>query len=218
MSLPTPEYDGRTRDQLVAAAVATAADAIRRKAGVWSGQDRTDPGRGLIETCTDMLVALRDRINLAPDQRRLQVLSMLGVQPYQPSPAQTEVVFRLAAPPPEPVVVPAGLEVATRPVGDEEPVVFSTLTEAVLNPCVLVAAGSFRERRTGSGALEGTLTGLGPDAGKPVDPVAPAYAGPPLHLNLPYLEDFPAPGDAADGLGFRPASAPAGRVATSSPA
>ncbi|WP_058041836.1 baseplate J/gp47 family protein [Streptomyces roseifaciens] len=197
MSLPTPEYDGRTRDQVVAAAV----DAVHRRVGVWSGQDRTDPGRGLIETCTDMVVALRDRINLAPDQRRLQALSLLGVRPYQPSPAQTEVVFRLAAPPPEPVVVPAGLEVATRPVGDEEPVVFSTLTEAVLNPCVLVAAGSFRERHTGSGALEGTLTGLGADAGKPVEPTAPAYAGPPLHLNLPYLEDFPDAGGAVDGLG-----------------
>ncbi|QLE70514.1 putative baseplate assembly protein [Streptomyces rectiverticillatus] len=198
MSLPTPEYDGRTRDQVVAAAV----DAVHRKVGVWSGQDRADPGRGLIETCTDMVVALRDRINLAPDQRRLQVLSTLGVRPYQPSPAQTEVVFRLAAPPPEPVVVPAGLEVATRPVGEDEPVVFSTLTEAVLNPCVLVASGSFRERRTGGGALEGTLTGLGADAGKPVEPAAPAYAGPPLHLNLPYLEDFPASGDAMDGIGI----------------
>ncbi|MEH6374872.1 baseplate J/gp47 family protein [Streptomyces sp. KLMMK] len=197
MSLPTPEYDGRTRDQVVAAAV----DAVHRRAGVWSGQDRTDPGRGLIETCTDMVVALRDRINLAPDQRRLKALSLLGVRPYQPSPAQTEVVFRLAAPPPEPVVVPAGLEVATRPVGEEEPVVFSTLTEAVLNPCVLVAAGSFREWHTGSGTLEGTLTGLGVDADKPVEPVAPAYAGPPLHLNLPYLEDFPDSGEATDGLG-----------------
>ncbi|KJK56005.1 putative baseplate assembly protein [Saccharothrix sp. ST-888] len=197
MSLPTPEYDGRTRDEVVATAVA----AVRQGVRTWTGQDRTDPGRGLIETCADMVAALRDRLNLAADQRRLQVLRMLGVRPYQPAPAQTEVLFRLAAPSPEPVVVPAGLEVATRPVGEGEPVVFSTLTDAVLNPCVLVAAGNFTQQRTGSGVLEGTLTELGSEADRPVQPGGPAFAGPSFHLNLPYFGDFPLPGDTPEGLG-----------------
>ncbi|MFD7838225.1 putative baseplate assembly protein [Streptomyces sp. NPDC059761] len=200
MSLPTPEYDGRTRDEIVATAVA----AVRRSARAWTGQDRTDPGRGLIETCADMVTAARDRLNRAADQRRLQTLRLLGVRPYRPAPAETEVVFQLAAPPPEPVVVPAGLEVATRPVGEAEPVVFSTLTEAVLNPCVLVAAGEFTEQGTGDGALEGTLTALGPRAGRAVEPGGLPFAGPPFHLNLPYPGDFPLLGESADRLGPGP--------------
>ncbi|MFI9235511.1 baseplate J/gp47 family protein [Streptomyces sp. NPDC053079] len=197
MSLPTPEYDGRTREEVVAGTVA----AVRRKVGTWTGQDRTDPGRGLIETCTDMVMALRDRLNLAPDQRRLQMLRLLGVRPYRPAPAQTEVVLQLAAPSPEPVVVPAGQEVATRPVGDAEPVVFSTLTEAVLNPCVLVAAGDFAESRKADGALEGILTEFGSASGRTVEPDGPAFAGPAFHLNLPYLGDFPPPGNAFANTG-----------------
>ncbi|MBB4895882.1 putative phage baseplate assembly protein [Streptomyces olivoverticillatus] len=210
MSLPTPEYDGRTRDEVVAGTVA----AVRRKVGTWTGQDRTDPGRGLIETCTDMVMALRDRLNLAPDQRRLQMLRLLGVRPYRPAPAQTEVVLQLAAPSPEPVVVPAGQEVATRPVGEAEPVVFSTLTEAVLNPCVLVAAGDFAEFRKADGALEGTLTEFGSASGRTVEPGGPAFAGPAFHLNLPYLGDFPPPGDAFANTG--PVSTGSGDSAFSS--
>ncbi|GHF70318.1 hypothetical protein GCM10010218_59600 [Streptomyces mashuensis] len=195
MSLPTPEYDGRTRDEVVATAVA----AVHRAVRTWTGQDRTDPGRALIETCADMAVALRDRLNLAPDQRRLQVLRLLGVRPYRPATARAEAVFELAAPSPEPVVVPAGQEVATRPVGDEEPVVFSTLTEAVLNPCVLIAAGDFAPAGSADGALEGTLTTFG--SGAVVTPGTAAFAGPAFHLNLPYLGDFPHPDDTASGAG-----------------
>lgn len=195
MTLPTPEFDGRTRDEVVAAAVA----AVRREVGTWTGQDRTDPGRGLIETCSDMVMALRDRLNLAPDQRRLQMLRLLGVRPYRPAPARTEVVLQLAAPSPEPVVVPAGHEVATRPVGEAEPVVFSTLSETVLNPCVLVATGYFAESGRADGALEGALTAFGPGAVRTVEPGGPAFAGPAFHLNLPYFGDFPPPGDAPAG-------------------
>ncbi|MFI9306687.1 putative baseplate assembly protein [Streptomyces triculaminicus] len=210
MSLPTPEFDGRTRDEVVAGAVA----AVRRKVGTWTGQDRTDPGRGLIETCTDMVMALRDRLNLAPDQRRLQMLRLLGVRPYRPAPARTEVVLQLTAPSPEPVVVPAGHEVATRPVGEAEPVVFSTLSEAVLNPCVLVAAGHFAESRKADGALEGALTAFGPGADRTVEPGGPAFAGPAFHLNLPYFGDFPPPGDASAHSG--PASTAGGDSSLSS--
>ncbi|MGW7578583.1 putative baseplate assembly protein [Streptomyces sp. NPDC054765] len=193
----TPEYDGRTRDEIVADTVA----AVRQEVGAWSGQDRTDPGRGLIETCTDMVTALRDRLNRAPDQRRLEMLRRLGVRPYQPAPAQTEVIFQLAAPSPEPVVIPAGTEVATRPVGEEDPVVFSTVAEAVLNPCVLVTAGDFTERRVGGGVLEGTLTELDPSARRVVAPRGLSFAGPQFHLNLPYFGDFPSLAEALEGSG-----------------
>ncbi|MCC2274513.1 baseplate J/gp47 family protein [Streptomyces sp. ET3-23] len=189
MSPQTPEYDGRTRDEVVDTAVA----AVHRQVRTWTGRDLTDPGRGLIETCADMVTALRDRLNQAPDQRRLQMLRLLGVRPYRPAPAQTEAVFQLAAPSPEPVVVPAGQEVATRPAGDEEPVVFSTLTDAVLNPCVLFAAGDFAESRAAGGVLEGRLTGFG--SGNPVEPGTSAAAGPAFRLNLPYLGDFPVTED-----------------------
>ncbi|WP_414170191.1 hypothetical protein ACMATS_34545 [Streptoverticillium reticulum] len=189
MSPQTPEYDGRTRDEVVATAVA----AVHRQVRTWTGRDLTDPGRGLIETCADMVTALRDRLNQAPDQRRLQVLRLLGVRPYRPAPAQTQAVFRLSAPSPEPVVVPVGQEVATRPPGDEEPVVFSTLTDAVLNPCVQFAAGDFAEARVTDGTLEGRLTDFA--SGEVVEPGTSAAGGPAFRLDLPYLGDFPVSED-----------------------
>ncbi|MEV0374869.1 putative baseplate assembly protein [Streptomyces sp. NPDC050636] len=195
MSPQTPEYDGRTRDEVVATAVA----AVHQQVQTWTGRDSADPGRGLIETCADMVTALRDRLNQAPDQRRLQMLRLLGVRPYRPAPAQTEAVFQLAAPSPEPVVVPAGQEVATRPPGDEEPVVFSTLTDAVLNPCVLFAAGDFAESRAADGILEGRLTDFA--SGTTVEPGTSAAAGPAFRLNLPYLGDFPLPEGVPTGTG-----------------
>ncbi|MFC0602569.1 putative baseplate assembly protein [Streptomyces palmae] len=190
MSLPTPDYDHRSREDLLHAAV----DAVRDYDSVmqaWPGRDRTDPGRALLETCVDMAAVLADRLNRAADRHRLDLLSRLGPKPYPAVAARGEVVFTLAAPVPEPVRINAGVEVATRPpTDDEDPVVFSTVTDVVLNPCVLVIAGNF----TGAyrdGQVRGTLTRFDKPGVSAVEPGGLPFAGPPFHLNLPYTGDFP---------------------------
>ncbi|GHC44356.1 putative baseplate assembly protein [Streptomyces cinnamoneus] len=204
MTLPTPDIDGRGRADITGAAAA----AVRALLPAWTGQDRADPGHALIECCADMTGALRDRLNGCPDRHRLELLRMLGVHPHRAAPARAEVVFQLAAPSPEPVPVPAGVEVSTRPVReDEEPVVFSTVTDALVNPCVLITAGDFTQTGATDGAVEGSLAAFGPGQPDTVEPRGLPFAGPPYHLNLPWFGDFssgtggdepPEPG--ADGV------------------
>ncbi|MEU9564030.1 putative baseplate assembly protein [Streptomyces sp. NPDC048161] len=180
-------YDPRTRAEITA----TAAAAVRAALPAWPGQDRSEPGYALLESCTDMAQALRDRLNLAPDQRRAEMLRLLGPRPLPAVPARAEVQFQLSAPAPEPVVIPAGTEVATRPAGGGEPVVFSTLEEGVLNPCVLLTAGMFEEQAAADGVVEGVLSALDPKKQDPFDLAGAPFAGPPLSLNLPYYGDWP---------------------------
>lgn len=198
---PLP-YDPRTRGEITAAAAA----AVRTVLPAWPGQDRGEPGYALLETCTDMVQVLRDRLNLAPDQRRAQMLRLLGPRPLPAVPARTEVQFQLSAPAPEPVVIPAGTEVATRPVGGGEPVVFSTLEDGLLNPCVLLTAGMFDEQVAADGVVEGVLSALDPEKQAPFELAGAPFAGPPLNLNLPYYGDWPFCTDAEPA---RPPIAPA---------
>ncbi|MEU7133409.1 baseplate J/gp47 family protein [Streptomyces sp. NPDC046261] len=185
MTPSPPAHDGRDRAHIVADAVR----AVRAALPAWTGRNPADPGRALIESCADMAEALRDRVNRAPDRHRLELLGLLGPRPYPAAPARTDVLFQLAAPAPEPVRVPVGLEVSTSPpAGAGEPVVFSTVAEAVVNPCVLVAAGRFAQRGAAGGAVEGTLVPFADERGDG------PFAGPPFHLNLPSYEDV-APGD-----------------------
>ncbi|GHC39345.1 baseplate J/gp47 family protein [Streptomyces cinnamoneus] len=185
MTPSPPAHDGRDRADIVADAVR----AVRAALPAWTGRNPADPGRALIESCADMAEALRDRVDRAPDRHRLELLGLLGPRPYPAAPARTDVLFQLAAPAPEPVRIPVGLEVATSPpAGAGEQVVFSTAAEAVVNPCVLVAAGRFAQRGAAGGAVQGTLV---PFTG---EPDGGTFAGPPFHLNLPSYEDVP-PGD-----------------------
>ncbi|MCA6091959.1 baseplate J/gp47 family protein [Streptomyces sp. SCA3-4] len=186
MTLSPPAHDGRDRADIVGDAVR----AVRAALPAWTGRNPADPGRALIESCADMAEALRDRVNRAPDRHRLELLGLLGPRPYPAAPARTDVLFQLAAPAPEPVRIPVGLEVSTSPpAGAGEPVVFSTVAEAVVNPCVLVAAGRFTQRGAAGGAVEGTLVPFtGETEGKGT------FSGPAFHLNLPSYEDV-TPGD-----------------------
>ncbi|WP_372411549.1 putative baseplate assembly protein [Streptomyces luteireticuli] len=194
MTLPIPAHDGRGRADIVGDAVR----AVRAELPAWTGRNPADPGRALIESCADMAEALRDRVNRAPDRHRLELLGLLGPRPYPAAPARTDVLFQLAAPAPEPVHIPVGLEVSTNPPpGAGDPVVFSTVAEAVVNPCVLVAAGRFTQRGAGGGVVEGTLVAF---AGKAKS--GGAFAGAPFHLNLPSYEDVTPVDD-------RPPAAPA---------
>ena len=93
----------------------------------WTEHNVSDPGITLIELfawMTDMVVY---RLNRIPDKLHVALLELLGILAESPTPARTDVRFRLTAPAAEPVVIPAGeTEVATLRVAGEETVVFQT--------------------------------------------------------------------------------------------
>lgn len=152
MTLPTPALDGRDRDRMTADAVA----AVRAEVPLWNGGSPGDVGSALLGVCTDMALAVADRVNRAPDQHRLAMLRLLGAHPDPASPAGAYVVFQLTAPTTEPVRIPAGTEVGTR-APEGEPVVFSTVDDVVVRPARLEVAGLF-EGREEQGTFTGTMT------------------------------------------------------------
>ncbi|MFF2625355.1 hypothetical protein ACFVUN_06225 [Kitasatospora griseola] len=199
MTLPTPALDGRDRDRMML----DAATAVRVKAPTWSGSSSGDPGAALLDACTDMALALADRVNRAPDQHRLAMLRLLGAHPDPSSPAGAYVVFQLTAPTTEEVRIPAGIEVATQaPEGD--PVVFSTVADVRVRPVDLLLAGWF-EGREEQGAFRGTLTAL---PTKSRSQPSARFSGP-WGSGTAYIEPWPgADRLAPDGPPYLPAGLP----------
>ncbi|MFB6887711.1 baseplate J/gp47 family protein [Kitasatospora sp. NPDC056327] len=205
MTLPTPALDGRDRDGMMLDAVT----AVRTKAPEWSGSSPGDAGSALLEACTDMALALADRVNRAPDQHRLAMLRLLGAHPDQASPAGAYVVFQLTAPTAEEVRIPAGIEVATQ-APEGEPVVFSTVADVLLRPVDLLLAGWFegwQEQGTFTGTMAALPTGGTSFTGGRPEPSA-RLAGP-WGSGTAYVEPWPeAARLAPDGPPYLPACFP----------
>ncbi|BEP13938.1 putative baseplate assembly protein [Acidothermaceae bacterium B102] len=127
MTLPAPSLDDRKFQDIVDEAKRL----IPRFCPEWTDHNVSDPGVAIIELMAWMSEMVIYRLNQVPDRLYVKFLELLGLQPFPASPARTDVVFELAAPPTEPVRVLAGTQVATGTSSDE-PVVFSTDTELVL--------------------------------------------------------------------------------------
>lgn len=133
MPLDPPHLDDRTFQDVV--------DETKRLIGrftpEWTNHNVADPGVALIELFAWMSEMVLFRVNQVPERMYVHFLNLVGIEPFPPSVAHTDLTFWLSAPADRPVRVPAGTQVAT--VGDE-PVVFSTSDEAVVAPPELVAA------------------------------------------------------------------------------
>lgn len=116
----------------------------------WTNHNVSDPGVALIELFAWMSEMVLFRVNQVPDRMYVHFLNLVGIEPFPPGVARTDLTFWLSAPAERTVRIPAGTEVAT--VGDDvEAVVFSTSAEALVSPPELVAA------RTATADGEGTL-------------------------------------------------------------
>lgn len=135
--LPTPNLDDRRFQQLVD----DAKRLISTRCPEWSDHNVSDPGVTLIEAFAFMVDELHYRLNRVPDRLYITFLDLLGVTLHPPAPARAELLFRLSAPRPEPVVVPAGAEAGTRRSDGDEPVVFATDEELVIPPRSLTHIG-----------------------------------------------------------------------------
>ncbi|HPH97429.1 MAG TPA: putative baseplate assembly protein [Anaerolineaceae bacterium] len=137
MSLPSPNLDDlRFQRDLV--------DEARKRiihyCPEWTEYNLSDPGITLIELFAWMTELITYRLNQVPEKNYLKFLELLGTTLQPASSAKTDLTFWLSVPLPinpedtTSVIVPEGVEVASRPSGDEEQVIFTTERKLVIKP------------------------------------------------------------------------------------
>ena len=127
MSLPVPNLDDRRFQDLVDEAKRM----IPRFCPEWTNHNLSDPGIALIELFAWMTEMVLFRVNQVPDAYYTRFLNLVGVEPYPPAAARTQLTFWLAGEHNHQMVVPVGSQVATVDDG-AEPQVFSTLEDLVI--------------------------------------------------------------------------------------
>ncbi|MFD3659601.1 putative baseplate assembly protein [Streptomyces sp. NPDC058659] len=133
MALPAPHLDDRRFQQFVD----DAKRYIQQACPEWTDHNVSDPGVTLVEAVAHMADQLVYRLNRVPEKNHLAFLDLLGVTLFPPAAARAEITFRLSAPQPEPVLLPAGTEVSTGRTETEEAVVFATSSDLTVVPCEL---------------------------------------------------------------------------------
>ena len=154
MPLPAPNLDDRRFQDFVD----DAKRLIQRRIPAWTDHNVHDPGITLIEAVATIADQLGYRLNQVPERHYRKFLDLLGITLRPPAAARADLTFRLSAPRPEPVRVPAGTQVATRRLPGEEQISFSTLTD------LEIAAVSLTEVRAAPAVGDGPseLADLGP--------------------------------------------------------
>lgn len=141
MPLPPPHLDDRSFQDIVDETKRM----IPRFTPEWTNHNVSDPGVALIELFAWMSEMVLYRVNQVPDRLYVHFLNLVGVEPFPPSVARTDVTFWLTAPATTRLEIPAGTEVATvSEAGDT--VVFATVREGVVEAPRLVAAHTTRAR------------------------------------------------------------------------
>jgi predicted phage baseplate assembly protein len=98
----------------------------------WTEYNLSDPGITLIELFAWMTEMIVYRLNQVPEKNYIEFLNLLGMQRQPASSARADLTFWLSVSLPitpendTPVVVPAGTEVVSRQIGEEESVTFTT--------------------------------------------------------------------------------------------
>lgn len=130
MPLPTPNLDDRRFQELVDEAKRM----IPRYCPQWTDHNVSDPGVTLIELFAWMVESMLYRLNRVPEKSYITFMELMGVHLAPPGAAHTDLTFWLAAALNEPVVIPAGTEVATVQTASEQAVSFSTDAEFTVYP------------------------------------------------------------------------------------
>ncbi len=146
MSLPAPNLDDRRFQDIVDEAKRR----ITRYCPEWTDHNVSDPGVALIELFAWMTEMILYRVNQVPDRLYVKFLELVGVELFSAAPARTDLLFTLAAPPVEPVRVPAGTQVGTERGQNEEQIVFMTdedllLVEPELTACLTRSAARYED-------------------------------------------------------------------------
>ncbi|MFC0110896.1 putative baseplate assembly protein [Kibdelosporangium aridum] len=156
MTLPAPNLDDRRFQDIVDEAKRR----IARHCPEWTDHNVSDPGVALIELFAWMTEMILYRLNQVPDRLYVKFLELVGIELASASPARTDILFTLAAPPEQSIRVPGGTQVGTERGHGEDQIVFMTDTDLMLVRPKLTALltrtdGRF-ENRTEELGLEGT--------------------------------------------------------------
>ncbi len=138
MALPAPNLDDRTFQDIVDEAKRL----IPRYTPEWTNHNLSDPGVALIELFAWMSETVLYRLNQVPDKLFVHFLNLVGIDPFPPSVATVPLTFWLSAVQPNPVTVPAGMQVATSAESGETAVVFTTIDDLVISQPVFKAAAT----------------------------------------------------------------------------
>ncbi len=92
MSLPSPNLDNRTFQEIVDETKIQ----IGRRCPEWTDHNVSDPGVTLIELFASMTEMMLFQLNQVPEKNYLKFLEMIGISLEPPSPARTELRFRLS--------------------------------------------------------------------------------------------------------------------------
>jgi len=167
--LPIPNLDDRDFERLVADAKAL----IAARSPEWTDFSPSDPGVTLLEVFAYLTDTLLYRVNRIPEKAFVQFLELIGVRVMPPAAASVDLVFSLAAPATNEVIVPRGSRVATARSDAGSPV-FSTVADARIG----VGEQSATVRALAGEVVDGEHLGSG--TGKPGQLVRVAH--PPISL------------------------------------
>ena len=135
MSLPVTNLDDRTFQDLVDEAKRM----IPQLCPEWTNHNLSDPGVALIELFAWMTETMLFRLNQAPDVFYTRMLNLLGFEQFPAAAARVDLTFWNSGGHNEPIVIPAGIQVATSgTIGETR--VFTTLADTVIVPPRLIAA------------------------------------------------------------------------------
>lgn len=127
MSLPTPNLDDRTFQQLVE----TARARIAASCPAWTDLSPHDPGMVLLEAFAHLTELMLYRLNRVPEKAYIEFLRLIGVRLQPPSAASVTLRFSVSRPAERPVIIPRGTRVTTaRSDASAPPVIFHTVREA----------------------------------------------------------------------------------------
>lgn len=138
MSLPAPNLDDRTFQQLVDEAKRY----VQLRCPTWTNHNVSDPGVTLIETFAWMTDLLLYRLNRVPDRNHVKFLELIGLELFPPTAARTGVSFRLSSHQDAAVRIAKGTEVSTPRTAADEAITFTTVEDLEVVPATSVVVGS----------------------------------------------------------------------------
>lgn len=138
MPLPPPELDDRRFQDIVDEAKRL----IPRYCPEWTNHNVSDPGVALIELFAWMSEMVLYRVNQVPERLYVHFLNMVGIEPFPPSVARTDLTFWLSGELDAPALVPSGTQVTTAASANlaAESIVFMTVADLEIAPPQLHAA------------------------------------------------------------------------------
>lgn len=146
MSLPAPNLDNRTFEQIVE----DAKKLIPNYCKEWTDFNESDPGITLIHLLAWMTEMTIYRLNLVPNKNYIKFLELMGTSLGPPQSAKTWLVFTVASPTKEESLpsIPRSTKISTAEV-EGEPITFETVDQLHLTSSrVIKACSQYQDRYT----------------------------------------------------------------------